>query len=78
MFVGVEVVMNAIVDTRMRLFGYFPLSTKLIQTHIVFKYKQLSNRIIFNNRIMRGPDHRGSYHSLWSKEKLGAPPSRVS
>ena len=43
--------MNAIVDTRMRLLGCFPLNTKLIQTHIVFNYKQLSNRIIFNNRI---------------------------
>lgn len=46
--------MNAIFDTRMRLFGYFPLNTKLIQTHIVFKYKHLTNRIVHNNRILGG------------------------
>ena len=46
--------MNAIVDTRMRLLGCFPLNTKLIQTHILFNYKQLSNRIVHDNRIMGG------------------------
>jgi hypothetical protein len=45
--------MNAIVDTRMRLLGCFPLNTILIQTHILFNYKQLSNRIVHNNRILR-------------------------
>ena len=44
--------MNAIVDTIMRLLGCFPLNAHLIQTHMVFRSKQLSNRILFNNRIL--------------------------
>jgi hypothetical protein len=49
--------MNTIVGAIMRLLGCFLLNTKLIQTHIVFKYNQLSNRIIFNNRMVGEISH---------------------